>query len=74
MGAFPTRQYPEARTWLEKTLASAPPDGVVVEHYGDILFELGENDLALEQWKIAKTLGGATEAIDRKIEQGIRVE
>jgi len=71
---FRQGKYAEARTWLEKTLAAAPPDGVVVEHYGDILFELGENDLALEQWKKAKTLGGATEAIDRKIEQGIRVE
>ena len=71
---FRQGKYAEARTWLEKTLAVAPPDGVVVEHYGDILFELGENDLALEQWKKAKTLGGATEAIDRKIEQGIRVE
>ncbi|HQZ43307.1 MAG TPA: hypothetical protein PK735_10500, partial [Flavobacteriales bacterium] len=67
-------KYAEARTWLEKTLAAAPPDGVVVEHYGDILFELGEVDQALKQWKKAKTLGGATEAIDRKIEQGIRVE
>ena len=71
---FRQGKYAEARTWLEKTLAAAPPDGVVVEHYGDILFELGEVDQALKQWKKAKTLGGATEAIDRKIEQGIRVE
>ncbi|MFZ1331853.1 MAG: tetratricopeptide repeat protein [Flavobacteriales bacterium] len=71
---FRQGKFAEARTWLEKTLAAAPPDGVVVEHYGDILFELGEVDLALEQWKEAKTLGGASDAIDRKIEQGIRVE
>lgn len=71
---FRQGKFAEARIWLEKTLAAAPPDGVVVEHYGDILFELGETTQAMEQWKKAKTLGGTSEAIDRKIEQGIRVE
>jgi tetratricopeptide (TPR) repeat protein len=71
---FRQKKYADARTWIEKALANGPPDGVVVEHYGDILFELGDAAGALEQWRKAKGLGGATEAIDRKINEGIRVE
>lgn len=55
---FRAGKFPEARVWIEKALASGEPDGVVVEHYGDILFELGDADGALEQWRKAKTLGG----------------
>ncbi len=71
---FRAGKFPEARVWIEKALASGEPDGVVVEHYGDILFELGDADGALEQWRKAKTLGGGSSALDRKIHEGIRVE
>ncbi|MCB0765484.1 MAG: tetratricopeptide repeat protein, partial [Flavobacteriales bacterium] len=71
---FRQGKYAEARTWLEKTLANGPQDGVVTEHYGDILFELGDATGAMEQWRKARELGGASEMIDRKINEGIRVE
>ena len=50
------------------------PNGELLEHYGDILFELGEQAQALEQWRLAKQRGGAGPAIDRKINEGKRVE
>ena len=60
---------------MEKALAGSPnPDGELHEHYADILFELGEKALALEHWNLAKSRGGASEAIDRKITEGRRVE
>jgi tetratricopeptide (TPR) repeat protein len=72
---FRMKRYAEARTWMEKAIAgSASPDGELLEHYGDILFELGERSSALEQWRQAKARGGASEAIDRKIAEGRRVE
>jgi Flp pilus assembly protein TadD len=71
---FRASKYAEARTWIEKALSAGEPDGVVVEHYGDILFELGDAAGALEQWRKAKTLGGASDALDRKINEGKRVE
>ncbi|MCB0769063.1 MAG: tetratricopeptide repeat protein [Flavobacteriales bacterium] len=71
---FRAGKFPEARTWIEKALASGPPDGVVVEHYGDILFELGDTSGAKEQWERARTLGGASEMLERKINEGVRVE
>lgn len=72
---FKLKRYADARIWMEKALAGSPnPDGELHEHYADILFELGEQALALEHWKQAKARGGASEAIDRKITEGRRVE
>ena len=72
---FRAKKYAEARTWMEKAIAGSPePNGELLEHYGDILFELGEASNALEQWKLAKQRGGTSEAIDRKINEGRRVE
>ena len=71
---FRLRKFTEARTWIEKALATGEPDGVVVEHYGDILFELGDKNGATEQWRKAKVLGGGSDALDRKINEGAPVE
>ncbi|MBL7962781.1 MAG: tetratricopeptide repeat protein [Flavobacteriales bacterium] len=67
-------RYPEARTWMEKALAGNASDGVLFEHYGDILFKLGETGAAMEQWRKAKAAGGASDRIDRKIAEGRLVE
>jgi tetratricopeptide (TPR) repeat protein len=72
---FKLKRYADARTWMEKAIAGSPlPNGELLEHYGDILFELGEQAQALEQWRLAKQRGGAGPAIDRKINEGKRVE
>jgi hypothetical protein len=42
--------------------------GVIVEHYGDILFKLGELDKAMEQWKLALTLEDHSDELTDKIE------
>ena len=41
--------------------------GTILEHYGDILFKLNDSNKAVEYWQKAKTAGGATELIDKKI-------
>ncbi|MBL7951341.1 MAG: tetratricopeptide repeat protein [Flavobacteriales bacterium] len=71
---FRMAKYADAKVWIEKAIASGEADGVVIEHYGDILFELGDKNGATEQWRKAKTLGGGTDALDRKINEGARVE
>ena len=54
--------------WLEKALdnggVSSP---TIVEHYGDILFQLGRHEEALTEWNNAKELGSESEWIDKKI-------
>ena len=72
---FRSKKFVEARTWMEKAIAGSPdPDGELLEHHADILFELGETAAALEQWKLAKARGGASDLIDRKINEARRVE
>ncbi|MBK7944691.1 MAG: hypothetical protein IPJ85_04980 [Flavobacteriales bacterium] len=72
---FRMKRHADAREWIEKAIAGSPnADGELLEHYGDILFELGEQANALEKWKRAKERGGASELIDRKIAEGRRVE
>jgi hypothetical protein len=39
----------------------------ILEHYGDILFKLGEVDKAVSYWQKAKALGSDSELIGKKI-------
>ena len=72
---FKEGKYTEAREWQEKALRAEPvPDGVLLEHYGDILFKLNDTVGAVEQWKKAKAAGGASDQIDRKVREGKLVE
>ena len=64
-------KHADARTWAEKALASGgSTSGEVVEHYGDILYALGDQAGAVEQWRKAQQLGGAGDQIDRKVSEG----
>jgi hypothetical protein len=45
-----------------------------VEHYGDILYLLGEKDLALQQWIKAKSFGAGSENLNKKINEKRYVE
>jgi len=38
-----------------------------LEHYGDVLYQLGEKEAALQQWQKAKQTGKASDLIDKKI-------
>ncbi len=68
-------KYEQAREWQEKAIkATAKPEGVLLEHYGDILYKLGDAAGALEQWKKAKSAGDASDLIERKVNEGILVE
>ncbi|MDX2195276.1 MAG: tetratricopeptide repeat protein [Cytophagales bacterium] len=60
------KEYEKAKEIFEK-IESKTNNGTIVEHYGDVLFKLGEKDKAVEQWKRAKALGETSEWIDKKI-------
>ena len=60
--------YDKALEWLARALQSGGDSSpVIVEHYGDVLFQLGQLEEALTAWKKAKELGSETEFIDQKI-------
>jgi Tfp pilus assembly protein PilF len=69
------KDYKKARVFLEKAVQlndkaaeyGKTKSAVIVEHYGDVLFQLGEKDKAVEQWKKAKTIGTTSNLIDKKI-------
>lgn len=59
-------EYEQARKIIEKAL-SGEVSGAIIEHYGDILYKLGDVDGALKQWQRAKGMDESSELIDKKI-------
>jgi tetratricopeptide (TPR) repeat protein len=65
------KDYKKAKESLEKALRDTNNiSGTIVEHYGDVLFKLGERENAVLQWKKAKKMGETTELLDKKIATG----
>lgn len=68
-------KYDSALEIIEKSIIhGGGGSAVIVEHKGDILFQLGKNKEAIELWKKAKELGRGSEFLDRKIEDGTLIE
>ncbi len=61
-------KYKDARYYIEKAIENDEDvSGTIIEHYGDILFKLGEVDSAVMQWQKAKGMDESSELIDKKI-------
>jgi tetratricopeptide (TPR) repeat protein len=72
---FKQKNYAEAKVWIEKAVANNKnKSAIAAEHYGDILFYLGKVDDAVDNWKKAKQMGGASPTLDRKINEKKYVE
>jgi predicted negative regulator of RcsB-dependent stress response len=53
---------------MEKALSTGMANATHFEHYGDILFKLGEVENAVQQWEKAKNmLTTSNETLNRKI-------
>ena len=67
---YKLQDYDNALLWVKKALKSGGDSSpTIVEHYGDILFQLNQKDQALEQWQIAKEMGSESDFIDQKINE-----
>jgi tetratricopeptide (TPR) repeat protein len=67
---FKQKKYPEAKLWIEKSLLhDKGTSAVKIEHYGDILFLLGDTNGALQNWAKAKAQGASSPALERKINE-----
>lgn len=65
------KDYKKAKTFLEKAMTNdTAVSGTIIEHYGDVLFKLGERENAVAQWRKAKKMGETTELLDKKIATG----
>jgi tetratricopeptide (TPR) repeat protein len=71
---FKMERYEEAKFWIEKAYeGSEEPSGTVIEHLGDVYYELGKVEKAVELWKEARDAGETSENIDKKIERRKRI-
>ena len=61
-------KYKEAKKIIEKAINSGMANATHIEHYGDILFKLGEVENAVQQWEKAKRmLTSSNENLNKKI-------
>jgi len=68
---FMRKDYKLANFYMETAMKNGgDKNGTIVEHYGDILFMLGEKDKALENWKKAVGTGEGSKFLSEKIKQG----
>ncbi|HAQ19138.1 MAG TPA: hypothetical protein DCR40_07890 [Prolixibacteraceae bacterium] len=67
---FMRKDYTLARFYMDTAIKNGgDKNGVIVEHYGDILFMLGQKENALEQWKKALETGEGSTLLSEKIKQ-----
>jgi len=63
--------YTLAKFYIERAIDNLPKDqdsGVILDHYGDILWKTGDKIKALEMWKKAYDSGYKNEELKKKIE------
>lgn len=72
---FKQKDYKGAKTWIDKALADDTTKSAgKIEHYGDILFYLGDVNGAVENWKKAKDKGDKSPVLEQKINEKKYVE
>jgi tetratricopeptide (TPR) repeat protein len=64
---YQREKYKEAKKVMERAIATGQASAIHFEHYGDILFQLGNIDDAVTQWRKAKSLDDSNEMIEKKI-------
>lgn len=69
---FQQGNYKEALSWIEKAIKLSPkPSGVLLEHYGDILYKLDKSNEAVKQWTRALNADGHSEEEKTKLKEKI---
>lgn len=72
---FMQKKYSDAKLWMEKALAHDKDNSAVkYEHYGDILFYIGNTDGAVQNWKKARGYGEQSPVLERKINEKKYIE
>ena len=67
---FKQKKFAEAKTWMEKAMQhNKDKSATQAEHYGDILFNIGNTDAAVQSWIKAKEYGGKSAVLERKINE-----
>jgi len=68
---YKREKYEKALEWIKKALSNGGEDsGVVLEHYGDILYKMGETEKAIDFWTRAKKQKDYSKLLDKKLKDG----
>ena len=72
---FKQKKYTDAKVWIEKAILHDKTNSATqLEHYGDIMFYLGDTNAAVQNWKKAKSHGEQSPVLDRKINEKKYIE
>ena len=67
---YKKKQYKEAEKWFKKALDNGGNmNFVILEHYGDALYQLNRTDEAVTYWQKAKKMGSTSKKLDKKISE-----
>ena len=67
---YQSNEYEKAKEWILRSLSNGGKESaIIIEHYGDILYKLGDIEKALIQWKKASEMGGESESLRKKIQE-----
>lgn len=64
---FSRGKFKEARKIIERAINTGKATATHFEHYGDILYKLGDVDNAVRQWEKARGLNANSETLKKKI-------
>jgi tetratricopeptide (TPR) repeat protein len=64
---YERQKYREAKRVIEKAISTGKATATHFEHYGDILYQLGDIDSAVIQWEKARGLNAKSETLNKKI-------
>lgn len=65
---YQMKRYDDAKIWIDKAIHNGGlNNGTLLEHYGDVLYKLGDTDGAVQYWINARKAGDTTNLIERKI-------
>ena len=64
---YSRQKYKEARKVIERAISTGNANATHFEHYGDILFQLGDVTGAVQQWEKARGLNANSETLNKKI-------
>ena len=60
-------KYKDARKIIERAISTGKATATHFEHYGDILFKLGDVNGAVQQWEKARGMNANSEILNKKI-------
>jgi len=72
---FKMKNYGQAKAYMETALEKGGNENpVLVEHYGDILYMMGNKPEAIKNWKKARLLGDGSDVLEKKIKESRYIE